>query len=805
MPITLIFSNSLEELSLHLEKNLQGKADVVVPSSRLKQFLLQRIPSLISRKSRVLVLEEMLGIDHTALSLTIEAKLREDSDIWKGSLFASYLSPNDRALFAQRVSSLSEELARVAILSKLYYGDANRGCLKSFALQPFDVQMLQRQASMHFFGHTYIPPFILDVLARQDAMLYQWSPCMHFWEEGVDEIHPLLLCLGRLSRLFLKVLDTFPSITEEAYVAEEGTTALHLLQTEMLHLIQLSKPCDESIQVVATTSKWEEVEYVRATLEKAFREDASLTPDDVLILAPDISEYAPLIQIVFRESEISVHIEEMVPQRTFSLPEVSSDEEKPLLEWWHQVMQNAKIHGKGREEEQWCLERVKQWAESYPLQCFPFSTMERLLRSAFAERVASWSNHGKPSVCFTSFAPGCVVPKRLIWGLGCNDGHFPRREGLPSLFEGSRDAIPTKADEDKSLFLELIVAARDRLICSYVKSEEQGVSSPLLELIKHANIREQSLERALIKDEDQNSLFFVPCPTPKQSAFSLTVLKKSLSHPLAFYFQRVLGIYLKKEEESEFSLDALSRSLLCVRALSFPVKELIAEKRRCGEWPQGLFGDAQEKAILRECDTEQKYVTEWGIDRSEIFSVIFSQKCARAEQRENNEWVFPAIVEKDKQIIGKLEGCTRHGLLVHAHGTFPSFLAHLPLFFAYCRLKEQMSLEPQFLFLKDGKCVRVPYDHCLLNEIFTYVDLCLCGPSFFLPECASVLDNEEEYVKRWTRWEAGLGFGYEDPYLLWMQKNGIERNVRAWHRSHAKEVERWLQPVFSLWTSSIFL
>ncbi len=790
-PCTIVCSNSTEELAKILEKRVGERSDVVVPSALLKNFLLERIPH---DNVRIRTLQEFLRIDQVLLALTCEAAWRKNPNRCKDPRFVSYLSPQDAVLFTQRVSSLSEELARTAILTKGILGEVRKGYLASFCLEPLDVRALNAAHSIHVFGFSYIPPFLLDLLVRKGATLYQWSPCMHFWEDVSEEGHPLLARWGRLSRMFLKALDGFPSISEEAYLFPEGTSALQRLQSEILHLAQYPKTPDASVQWISAPSLWEEIECVRTSLEEAFLKNPSLLPSDVLVVAPEISVYAPFIQMVFRTSNIPVRIEGMANERTFSLP--NGEGEKTLLEWWNLVVQSTGVRNC---EEERCLEKVKEWSEKFPEQRFPFSTMKRLIDAAFAEKTSSWTNSDKPSVCFASLSPGCAIPKELIWIMGVDDLHFPRKESIPAFFEGKREAVPTKADEDRALLLELHFAAKDRLILSYVKSENQGIAPDVFVMCKLLGLSETSYTRSFsLQAHESGPLvrdFFVSCTPPKKDCFSISAVKKSFSHPLAFYFQQVLGIYLEEEpEDPPWALSALERFKLRAKALRSPVDALIAEKRASAKWPPGLFGEAQERAILRDCKKQREHLSAWNMDEREIFSVVFSKECTRAERKETRDWVMPAIRKKGKTVVGTLEGCTASGLLVHAQKRSSSFLAQLPLFLAYCELEKEMPVKKQLLFLKDGKSMQMAYDSSLWDGVFAYIDICLHAPSFFLPELAPFLDNEEEYVQRWKRWETSQEFGYEDPYIRWMKKNGIERDVRDWLRMHAKETQLLLQP-----------
>ena len=80
------------------------------------------------------------------------------------------------------------------------------------------------------------------------------------------------------------------------------------LQADILRLIDRGSPgcephvftpSDRSIQVHACHSPTRELEVLRDHLLDMFSANPDLRPDDVLVLTPDMQQYAPCIQAVF--------------------------------------------------------------------------------------------------------------------------------------------------------------------------------------------------------------------------------------------------------------------------------------------------------------------------------------------------------------------------------------------------------------------------------------------------------------------------------------------------------------------------
>lgn len=74
-------------------------------------------------------------------------------------------------------------------------------------------------------------------------------------------------------------------------------------------------------------------------------------------------------------------------------------------------------------------------------------------------------------VTFCAFVPMRSIPFRVVCLLGMNDGAFPRRRrplGFDRLAEARRPGDRSQRDDDRYLFLEAILSARDRLLVTYV-------------------------------------------------------------------------------------------------------------------------------------------------------------------------------------------------------------------------------------------------------------------------------------------------------------------------------------------------
>lgn len=191
--------------------------------------------------------------------------------------------------------------------------------------------------------HT-MPPLFLEYLNRlaqhMDVHLLMLSPCRHYWgdvESRRAELkrmarqfpasesmailhHPLLAALGQQGRDFQNMLlgnvETF--IDSDSYddpLADGDyatATLLQRIQADLLDDIMPERmfsnlaPGDDSVQVVSCHSKLREIAVLKDHLLRLLHRDSSLELRDIVVMAPDIQEYAALIPAVFADIQHSI-------------------------------------------------------------------------------------------------------------------------------------------------------------------------------------------------------------------------------------------------------------------------------------------------------------------------------------------------------------------------------------------------------------------------------------------------------------------------------------------------------------------
>ena len=101
----------------------------------------------------------------------------------------------------------------------------------------------------------------------------------------------------------------------------------------------------------------------------------------------------------------------------------------------------------------------------------PLAVARDALAADLADRGAGFdAGSGSGAITFASLAPGRSVPSRVVALLGMNDGSYPRAPrvlGFDLMAEAPRPDDPSLRDEDRRVFREALLAARERLVVTY--------------------------------------------------------------------------------------------------------------------------------------------------------------------------------------------------------------------------------------------------------------------------------------------------------------------------------------------------
>ena len=240
------------------------------------------------------------------------------------------------------------------------------------ALKRPDCDKTSLPERLAIFCPTSLPPVYLEVfqsLARHIPVHLFWlSPCAEYWgditsaledeniqavagkgdlspgELHLDRGHPLLAVWGKTGREFLRLVTDLQMVNAEVedFAEPAQLNLLGHVQRAILNLEdrQSSEPievsrADRSIQIHNCHSPLRELQVLRAHLLAWFSADTTLSPQDILVMLPNVEAYAPFIKGVFDIAEPGA------PAIPFTLADQGARQESPLVNAFAALLQLA--------------------------------------------------------------------------------------------------------------------------------------------------------------------------------------------------------------------------------------------------------------------------------------------------------------------------------------------------------------------------------------------------------------------------------------------------------------------------------
>ena len=231
-------------------------------------------------------------------------------------------------------------------------------------------RLSQLPKRLFVFGIAALPGNYWDVLNaisdHIDVHFFLLNPCRNYWGDIIsdaqrarivshnpetadylDSGNPLLASWGRLGRDFLTLVHDTAADGRlqdiEAWTDVSRTHLLSHLKADLLdlqdgragayrpealknsHFKQTIDPADDSLRLVAAHSPLREVQRLHDQLLHWFSRDPELKPRDIVVMVPDIDQYAPYIDAVFASAPEGQRI-------PWAIADQSQVQENPLLD-----------------------------------------------------------------------------------------------------------------------------------------------------------------------------------------------------------------------------------------------------------------------------------------------------------------------------------------------------------------------------------------------------------------------------------------------------------------------------------------
>jgi exodeoxyribonuclease V gamma subunit len=215
-----------------------------------------------------------------------------------------------------------------------------------------DASRLPERISL--FAHSSLSPLFIQVvhaLAQYiDVTLYQHSPTDQYWAdlknkkslsklrlenpsqaEYFETGNDLLASWGRQGQALQDLLlnqDGLPLCESESYQAPTGSTMLERIQQNIFNLDDRAEHpgVDSSLSIHVCHSAMRECQVLKDSLLAMLDKEPGLHCEDILVMVPEISRYAPYIEAVFRGNEKAGQ-----PVLRWNLSDITLADEHPLV------------------------------------------------------------------------------------------------------------------------------------------------------------------------------------------------------------------------------------------------------------------------------------------------------------------------------------------------------------------------------------------------------------------------------------------------------------------------------------------
>ncbi len=187
-------------------------------------------------------------------------------------------------------------------------------------------QRLPQRVSL--FGVPTLSPGYFSLLAElarhMQVRLFVLNPCREYWfdlvprkriarsqvqdapgHEHMESGNRLLASWGRQGQDFLQMIWEQVDQDDACFQVPQRDSLLHCLQADLLELREgdavapTDLATDDSLQIHSCHSRMREVEVLHDRLLALFEQFPDLRPSDVVVMAPEVDQYAPYVEAVF--------------------------------------------------------------------------------------------------------------------------------------------------------------------------------------------------------------------------------------------------------------------------------------------------------------------------------------------------------------------------------------------------------------------------------------------------------------------------------------------------------------------------
>ena len=260
----------------------------------------------------------------------------EQLTLWQAKLWQLLIEDqpyNPASLLQDAISNIANKKSTLPIRISFFGINAMAPMWLEF------IHALSEHIDVHFFHLNPCYAYWGDIITDKQAAkaIKQWTDGLETSSETVG--NPLLANLGQQGREFMALLQNYSGVNIELFEQldsndqEQGTTVLNHIQQDILSLtdrrLEAVEQQDDSITITSCHSALREVQGLHDWLLHQFNQDSSLTPKDVLVMCPQIENYAPFVNAVFTRGWQALNDD--IPPLPCSIADRSAKDAEPII------------------------------------------------------------------------------------------------------------------------------------------------------------------------------------------------------------------------------------------------------------------------------------------------------------------------------------------------------------------------------------------------------------------------------------------------------------------------------------------
>lgn len=550
--------------------------------------------------------------------------------------------------------------------------------------------------------------------------------------------------------------------------------------------------------------------------------------DSYSLSEEEIPDCFPLTKVEWSDSELLGSFIKALASLQEDLRPVYQKEKKSLEEWTSLTQKWLLFYFEKTAVEEGLikdLESLRQELGEKAFYSLSFTSFKRAIETHFQRKKESFQSSQINTVKFLSMQIGASFPSKIICAMGCDAGSFPRNAHSSCLNEKEiLKETPSITEQDRYLFLEMILNARVAFVCSYQRrslkdQKEQDPSLLIRDLMNDLNkncfFKDSDLKPSQVFMRHHPAIHFdkkyfqeegpfgsfsphvfslansyyakeknkIPplCKAPHttktttSTVIEIKKLKTFAKDPMHLYLKETLGIFFDftSPKKEEFFLSSLTRARIKKEAFEKGLSSSVRLAQAKGQLPLGEIGKLSLEDLKEDLLTwEEHLVGPFDVKQEEIFSLELSQEAKEMERKDKKLIVPPLCVEIEGlgsvSLVGELEFLCSKGFFVLSNISKARYIELFPaVLILMC-----LGFEAKGLFLGTGKTFSLSIEDPL-NHLKSYIklymrcleELCPVRPDWALDFLVKTRSEIEK--KRETSFKSFI-----DPYEDWINKRG---------------------------------